>query len=321
MLGLAILVRHGGARAEGDERAQLIERAQQAKASGDHAQALALAHDAGQIKMTASLRRFVVEEESALGAWVDAYSDAQKCTREAALEPPSPNHDAVLIGCRTLLHSLRDRVGILVFDFGSAPPMDLRVTVDARPVETLLTETEHAAPLGEVTIEATASGRASIRRTVRTGAEPIHVVLTFVEPSPETDATAPSPAAAPRSEQPVATRTVRGPSGPIVAGIGLAAGIAAIVTRQISNNQYDALQDRCRSQACPDGPDARARIERLDTAALVSGIGGAALLGLGATLYFVVDKRTEPVDGPNQRASLSVRLDPASRMVTCVAAF
>jgi hypothetical protein len=320
LLALAIFASHADALAERPERAELIQMAQEAKAAGDHARALRLGREAGEAKMTASLRRFLVEEESALGMWLDAYSDAQKCTREAALEPPSPNHDAVLIGCRTLLHALRDRVGLLVFDFPTPPPADLRVTVDDRLVDDPLTETEHPTSLGEVVIEATASDRASIRRTVRTGTEPTHVVLAFAEPSHEPASSAP-PDVAPRVVEPLAVRTVRGPSGPIVAGIGLVAGIGAIVTRVIATGQYDALRDRCSAQGCTDGPDARARIERLDTIALVSGIGGAALLGLGATLYFVVDRRTEPVPAPSRRASLFVGIDPRARVVACGARF
>jgi hypothetical protein len=245
--------------------------------------------------------------------WVDAYSDAQKCTREAAQEPPSPNHDAVLIGCRTLLHTLREHVGLIVLDFPSPSPADLRVAFDGRLVDGLLTETEHPSALGEVVIDASASSLATFRRMVLVGPEPIHVTL-FAEPPPE-------PVAAPVARdvvapavEPGARRTVHGLSGPIVAGVGLAAGIGAIVTRVVANGQYDALEQRCSAQACPDGPEARARIERLDTAALVSGIGGAALLGLGATLYFVVDKRTETPKS-------SIAFDPRSRVITWSAAF
>jgi hypothetical protein len=319
MVALALLLRQGVALAESPERADLIQRAQQAKVAENHAEALRLAREAGQIKMTASLRRFIVEEESALGMWVEAYSDAQKCTREGPLEPPSPNHDAVLIGCRALLHALRDHVGLLVFDVPSPPPADLRVTIAGRLVDGPLAETEHAAPLGEVVVEAEASGRVPIHQTVRVGAEPTHVELALSEPSRET-ATTVTTGVAPRASEPVAVRTVRGPSGPIVAGIGLLAGVTAIVARQVANGQYDALQGRCTGQPCPDGSDARARIERLDTIALVSGIGGAALIGLGATLYFVVDKHTEPA-APPRRATLSVGIDPLSRVVTCAAPF
>src|SRR6185295_17161665 len=142
----------------------------------------------------------------------------QKCTREAAMEPPSPNHDAVLIGCRTLLHTLRERVGLVVLDFPSPPPADLRVTFDGRLVDGLLTETEHPAPLGDVAIEASASGRATIRRTVRVGVEPVHVELAFAEPARE-------PVMDPVSHDVPRDRIVHGLSGPIVAGVGLAAGV------------------------------------------------------------------------------------------------
>ncbi len=318
VLALGILTSPTLASAQKPERAELIQKAQEAKASGDHVEALRLAREAGETKMTASLRRFLVEEESALGRWIDAYSDAQKCTREAATEPPSPNHDAVLVGCRALLHSLREHVGLLVFDFASPPPPDLRITIDGRLVEDPFAETEHPASLGEVAVEATASGRRSIRRTVQTASEPAHVALAFAEPSQDSLAT---PVAVPPAAEPVAFRTVRGPSGPIVAGIGLAAGIAAIVTRRIATGEYDDLEQRCHSpQGCPpDRDDVRARIERFDNVAFASAVGGAALLGLGATLYFFVDKRTEPV--PNRRASLSIEFDPRTRVVTCGATF
>jgi hypothetical protein len=208
-----------------------------------------------------------------------------------------------------LLHSLRERVGLVVLDFPSPPPSDLRVTFDGRLVDGLFTETEHPAALGEVAIEASASGRATIRRPVLVGPEPIHVTLAFAETPPEAvvrDDVVPT-------AEPRAGRTVHGLSGPIVAGVGLAVGIGAIVTRVIANGEYDALEQRCRGHICPDGPEASARIDRLDTAALVSGIGSAALLGLGATLYFVVDKRTERAPAASQAPKFSIAFDPRSR--------
>jgi len=321
MLALVILACQAEAQAEPADRGELIQKAQQAKDLGNHQDALRFAREAGDSKMTASLRRFLVEEERALGLWVDAYSDAQKCSREAAMEPPSSNHDAVLVGCRALLHELRDHVGLLVFDIPSPPPADLRVTIDGRLVDSLLAEAEHPTSLGEVAIEATASGRAAIRRNVRAGTDATHVVLAFAEPVQDSGATSDTPDVAPRANETVSMRTVRGPSGPIVAGVGLAAGIGAIVTRAIASGQYSALEERCRNEGCSDGPDARARIERLDTIALVSGLGGAALLGLGATLYFVVDKHAEPISSQPKSASIALGVDPRSRTVTLGGAF
>ena len=319
MLALALFAPRANAQEEPRGRADLIQRAQQAKASGNHAEALRLGREAGEAKMTASLRRFLVEEESALGMWVDAYSDAQKCTHEAAMEPPSPNHDAVLIGCRTLLHTLRDQVGLVVLDFPTPPPADLRVTLDGRLVDGPLAETEHPTHKGEVAVEATAPGRPSIDRVVLVGDEPIHVSLAFAEPPNEPVATSLSPGPVARTKETSSGRTVHGLSGPIVAGVGVAAGIGAVVTRAIANGEYDALQQRCPPGACRDESEARARIERLDTVALVAGVGGAALLGLGATLYFVVDKRTE--HATSRRETFSVAFDPRSRVVTWSAPF
>src|SRR5262245_1853307 len=90
-LGLAFLAivspsRVGLAQRSMDERGDLLERATLARAAGDHAEALKSARRAAGFKMTASLRRFIVEEEMAAKEWLNAHVDAQKCTREAAAE-------------------------------------------------------------------------------------------------------------------------------------------------------------------------------------------------------------------------------------------
>src|SRR5262249_50690377 len=109
---------------------------------------------------------------------------------------------------------------------------------------------------------------------------------------------APSPgksltAAASRTAEPLGTRTIHNVSEPIVTNIDIAANINALITRFITINQYNTLYDRCARKTYSNNADTQAGIEHLETAAVVSGIGAAVLVGLGATLYFFVDKHVE----------------------------
>jgi hypothetical protein len=118
---------------ERPERAELIQMAQEAKAAGDHARALRWGEAVKP--MTASLRRFRRRDRAR--PVVDAYSDAYRNARGKPRSSLFPNHDAVS-SLPNPLHAVRDRVGLLVFDFPSPLPADLRVTVDDRLVDDLL---------------------------------------------------------------------------------------------------------------------------------------------------------------------------------------
>src|SRR5438105_823884 len=95
-------------------RRLLLEQAQQARTGGDHTRALDLASRAGRISMTASVRRFIAEEENSLGRYASALGSAELCVHDAEREPASRNRDAVASGCRTLASQLRGRVGHIV---------------------------------------------------------------------------------------------------------------------------------------------------------------------------------------------------------------
>src|SRR5258706_16394156 len=68
-------------------RRALITDAQQASDHGDHRHALDLALRAGQLRMSATLRRFIAEEQNELGRFVEALNSARLCIEEAGREP------------------------------------------------------------------------------------------------------------------------------------------------------------------------------------------------------------------------------------------
>jgi hypothetical protein len=104
-------------------RRELVQEAQQARASRDHLRALELANRAGQLGMSTALRRFIAEEQSALGLLGAALDSAERCVREAPRDtsPASAEHAAA---CDALATDLRPRVARAVDEAPppSAPP-------------------------------------------------------------------------------------------------------------------------------------------------------------------------------------------------------
>jgi hypothetical protein len=113
-LGCVVLSASSSARAQsaatmGDERHELIEQAVHARASGSHAAALELANRASGLGMTPSLRRFIAEEQMALGMLRPALVSAEACAREAE-QSALPNSDVHRRACEALANSLRPQV-------------------------------------------------------------------------------------------------------------------------------------------------------------------------------------------------------------------
>jgi hypothetical protein len=288
-------------------RAALLEQAQNARANGDHRAALALATQAGELKMTAALRRFLVEEEAALGLWSAAYADARSCVAEAALEPPSANHDAVLTGCKTLAQELRQHIALIVLDVPPGAPAELVVTLNGSRVSDPLHGAEQPVASGRVLIEATLPGHLPLHTELEgRAAEVVHVPIALVpEPAPPPPVprrAAPSPRG-PAPEKP-RTRRVHGISGPLVAGAGVAVGVLSLAARLVADRDYASLKERCERFGCPNGEAARAHVDRLDSIALVGGVTSAVLLAAGASLYFVLDKHDRLVGSKALRFGL-----------------
>jgi len=90
-------------------RSELIEEAREARIAGDHARALDLGLRAGQLSMSTALRRFIAEEQTALGTLGAALDSAELCVREAERDP-SPTSPVHAAACEALAVRLRPRV-------------------------------------------------------------------------------------------------------------------------------------------------------------------------------------------------------------------
>lgn len=88
------------------ERNALIAQAGALRTAGDHARALELATQAGQIRMSPSLRLFIAEEHEALGSlpggaahFREAFSMALRCMQETSANASLPYRNQILQSC------------------------------------------------------------------------------------------------------------------------------------------------------------------------------------------------------------------------------
>lgn len=83
------------------------------------------------------------------------------------------------------------------------------------------------------------------------------------------------------------------PVGFVVAGAGVALGVAAIITGVMSSSDLSTLEERCSNDVCPDDPELRDAHSRGQTLALVTDvfwISGVVALGAGVALIFALQE-------------------------------
>src|SRR5260370_40380255 len=96
LISLTVLGQPSG---ETETRRALLEQAEKARDAEDHPRALSLAISAGDIRMTPSLRRFIAEEQYAVGQLADAMRNAERCVQEATDAKAVDNRLAILRAC------------------------------------------------------------------------------------------------------------------------------------------------------------------------------------------------------------------------------
>ena len=218
-------------------RRQLIEAAQAARVSGDHAHALDLAQRAGQLEMTTSLHRFIAEEENALGRLAEALGAAEACASEAQHDPSGPSAQH-LVPCQTLATSLRTRVGHVVVN-AREHVSGMHVQIAGNEIPEALWGVPVVVNPGNVTIDASAPGRRPFHQEVAVAAganTDVPLALT-VEPA----SAAPAIVVASASPAPLEVRDAPAPraSGP-GAGPWVVMGVGALGV--ISFGVFGALQ-------------------------------------------------------------------------------
>ena len=264
-------------------RRGLIEQAQSAREQGEHLQALDFARRAAQLGSSASLRRFIAEEEEALGLPAEALGSAELCAREGAHEPAQAAHVEV---CRAIAARAKDAVAHVVLRV--APDVDGgHVLVRGAEVPRARWGAPYVVSPGTLTVEATAPGFIPYRAEVDVARGAIAEVAIMLHPAqlaePRTSEPPPAPSR-PEVERAAPSRRLSplvfvGAGTAIVAsGVALGVGLAA-------NASLRDYESRCAAPgAAPTCAGERDRLQGdLDTRALIVNVAVAvAVAGAAA---------------------------------------
>ena len=113
-----------------------------------------------------SLRRFVAEEQNAIGHYAEALGSAERCVREAERDVTSPIHQEHVAACTALVGLLRNRVAHVLVHMPSVVPAGTQVMVAGVAVEHALWDVPLTVNPGVVVTEVTAPGHAAYRSEV-----------------------------------------------------------------------------------------------------------------------------------------------------------
>lgn len=252
-------------------RRQLIEQAQAAREAADHARALELASLAGELSMSVSLRRFIAEEQLALGQSAAALGSAELCARDAKV--PGALGAEHLGACEALAAQAREHVGFVVLRLEPSAP-GARVTIGGHEMPGALLGQRYVVTAGEAHIEVSAEGFAPAEARVT------------VEPGREAEVSLKLVAAPRRLPAPKPPAPARGfhlspllPVGGSVALSGLAVALGVGVSGKLALDDYEArctsagAAQSCRGEQSELQADLDTRSIVVNTALGVAGVG------------------------------------------------
>lgn len=261
-------------------RREILERAERARAEGNHTAALDLATQAARIRQTPSLRLLLAQEHRALGRLVEALDHATGCVREAEADATLRNRERLIEVCRSLAAEVEPSLGRIAIHVtpSAAPSLRVRVAGAELPVALLGVPSPSMPGRIEVRIEAEGFEAATRAADVVAGRESrVDVTLTRT-------GAAEVPRAAPvaATQTPISTQSGGPGAAPwVLVGGGAAVLGAAAVLFAMSNGARDDRDTACGVNGCLDrarDDDARYR-DLLLGANVALGVGAAATLG------------------------------------------
>ena len=270
-------------------RRQLVERAISARDANQHAQALDLFQQAGQIQMRPGLRMSIAQEQQALGNAIEACEGATACVTEAQADLTGAGNATALQGCAALVATTCATLGHVRLRLPATVPEGLRLTVQGRVVDRSAGDVITVLP-GMVAVTAVAGRQVLFEESVAVQRGETHDVTVRLDAPPTVAVTVAATVAAPPRQQvraivvtppvpvPVPVRAAQGPGiGPwlVLGGGAVALGLSAVFLgmRESAKSSRDA--------ACGVGYCTQAAADFQATAE-TDNVGMYVALGIGA---------------------------------------
>ncbi len=168
-----------------ETRQALLEQAEKARDAEDHPRALSLAVRAGDIRMSPSLRRFIAEEQYAVGQLADAMTNAEGCVQEATAAKALNNRRAILRACTSLIGELQRTAARIIIVIADPIPLETEVLIGGQTLPQSLYGLPYLCRSGEIHLEAKAPGRVSFQRDLVVGPQQEATVTVSLLPQPE----------------------------------------------------------------------------------------------------------------------------------------
>lgn len=285
-------------------RQELVARAEQARAAGDHEHALDFALRAGRIRMTPSLGLMIAQEQRALGQLVESYASALACARAAQADVSAANRASIAETCTSVARALEPALGRVLLHLPTDLPAGVSLRVANAEVPEALRDLPRVVMPGEVIVEASAPGRAAFHRSLEVPAGAV-VDVSIELPAvgitpPHIHPTEPAPRARPGA-------------GPwIVAGLGVASLATSGVLYALADSARSDRDSQCgaRGYCQPTALDFDATYRDMLVGTNVALGVGAALVAGGAIWYVIARVRATSARTP------SVAVSPAAGGVT-----
>ena len=267
-------------------RRQLVERAISARDAGQHAQALDLFQQAGQIQMRPGLRMSIAQEQQELGHPIEACEGATACVTEAQADLTGAGNATALQGCAALVATTCATLGHVRLRLPATLPDGLRLTVQGRVVDRSAGDLITVSP-GAVAVQAVAGRQVLFEESVAVQRGETRDVAVRLDAAPTVVATVAAPEAVPSRQEvrtvvtpPMAPVASRGSGiGPwlVLGGGAVALGLSAMFLglRESAKSSRDAA---CGVGYCTQAAaDFQATAETDNVAMYVAlGVGAAA---------------------------------------------
>jgi len=341
LISLTVLGQTSG---ETETRQALLEQAEKAREVDDHPRALSLAIRAGDMRMTPSLRRFIAEEQYAIGQLADAMRNAEGCVEEATAAKALNNRRAILRACKSLIGELQRSAARVIVLMPDPIPPETEVLIGGQTLPQSLYGLPYLCRSGEIHLEARAPGRVPFQRDLVVGPQQEATVTVSLlpqpeipdskavsEPAPVSEPTVvPEPTVAPDTKPAADGKVVSAPPvsaapvvqaepekrstriGPyVVLGTGAASLGAAAVFLIVRNNAMNTLKGQClRDSAnvtvCPDTPETHSLQKRASTYNTLTNVavGVGGAALVGGAIWLFFDRTSD--SGARPRAELQL---------------